>query len=41
MKTYKILDTQGNAIKTVESISSKEDILRNYPTGYSLREIDG
>lgn len=34
---YQILDKNGNIVKVIESISSEDEILRNYPLGYSLK----
>lgn len=36
---YQILDNNRNIIKVIESTSSKNEILRNYPLGYSLNLI--
>lgn len=38
---YEILDNKGNNIKIIESISSEDEILRNYPLGYSLKIKEG
>ena len=34
---YEILDNNENIVKIIESISSEDEILRNYPIGYSLK----
>jgi len=34
---YEILDNNGNVVKVIKSISSEDEILRNYPLGYSLK----
>lgn len=38
---YKILDNNENIVKIIESISSEDEILRNYPLGYSLKIKEG
>lgn len=38
---YQILDKNGNIVKVIESISSEDEILRNYPLGYSLKIKEG
>jgi len=38
---YEILDNKGNKIKEIESILSEDEILRNYPLGYSLKIKEG
>lgn len=34
---YEILDNNGNVVKVIESTSSENEMLRNYPLGYSLK----
>lgn len=36
---YELLDNKGNIVKVIKSISKEDEILRNYPIGYSLKEI--
>lgn len=37
---YAILDKNNNQVKIVESNSQPEEILRNYPLGYSAVIVD-
>lgn len=34
---YEILDNNENVVKAIESTSSEDEMLRNYPLGYSLK----
>jgi len=36
---YKILDENKKTVKTIQSDSNEEEILRNYPLNYTLEEI--
>lgn len=38
---YEILDNNGNVVKVIKSILSEDEILRNYPIGYSLKIKEG
>ena len=35
---YIILDNNGKTVKQIESDRSEVEILRNYPTGYTIKE---
>lgn len=36
---YTILDSNQNPVKEIESASTSEEILRNYPLGYKTVEV--
>lgn len=38
---YEILDNNGNVVKVIKSTLSEDEILRNYPLGYSLKIKEG
>lgn len=38
---YEILDNNKNVVKVIESTLSEDEILRNYPLGYSLKIKEG
>ena len=38
---YEILDNNGNVVKVIESTLSEDEMLRNYPIGYSLKIKEG
>lgn len=37
---YELLDHNGNIVKIIESTSREDEILRNFPVGYSLKAIN-
>ena len=37
--TYEILDKDGNRVKIVQSNATEEEILRNFPIGFTIKEL--